>query len=193
MKKFDRLNEKGKTIDEVARFMVSAHAGQFRKGIPIPYFSHPMSVLRIAAVEWEVKDRITLDAILCHDVKEDCKHVKESEIVDMIGDTASGVVDELTFEPDKDAPISVADQKVIYMDGFFDSSIRSLVGKFADRVDNTCDYILSDPNYAVEYWNKASSLITAFQSRYDEITDFYGLEVAASMRYSKNIIEQKLQ
>lgn len=162
-------------IQAAVDLATKAHAGQFRKGNGLPYISHPFSVLKIVA-DWGIDDVTIFKAAICHDVLEDCHQITRQQLLAVIGDTSFKVVEELTFIPQKGAT-STAQQKLEYMSTFYNKTSASLVIKLADRCDNTKDFLITSPDYAIKYWRKADELVNAFRSRAAEIRDSFGSEI----------------
>lgn len=164
-----------KEISEVLNWVVKAHEGTYRKGFGIPYSVHPISVMkRICA--WKIIDSVVYKASLAHDVLEDCESVKLPELEQVIGVEAAKIVEELTFKQENLPHNLVAKNKAIYIAEVGNKSIESLIIKLADRIENTEDFIISDPFYAKKYWDKAKALFECFAKRSDEIIKIYGSE-----------------
>lgn len=108
-----------------------------------------------------------------HDVLEDTK-VTYEELVVNIGQAPADIVQELSFFGDKS-------EKDMYLASFTTKSIEALIIKIADRIANSLDFALSDPRYAVKYWNKANHLIQAYEMRVIEIKDKFGQHVVVAM------------
>lgn len=164
-------------------FATTAHANQFRKGSGLPYICHPIDVLS-KVHRWGIVDPVVWKACVCHDIEEDCPTVSKRMIVDFIGQESADIVSELTFIPDKSLAISVADQKLKYMESFMSKSIQAVVIKIADRICNTTDFVYSDLSYAQKYWYKASNLFNVATERIEEIDETFGDAVAAQILFS---------
>lgn len=85
----------------------------------------------------------------------------------IIGPKALKIVKELTFDP------SVG-SKSEYLKSFANKSIEALIGKIADRICNTQDFLLQNPRYAIIYYLKAESLMDICRDRLNEIVAQYG-------------------
>ena len=172
------------TID----FVTNAHAGQFRKGIPLPYIVHPFAVLYEIAI-WGVQCEDCWKAALSHDILEENAKISVDELKNVIGEKATNIVQELTFLPEQG-------DKRKYMESFLVKSPAAIVIKMSDRICNTADFLdtlpAKDLSYAGKYWNKAESLFVAALSRRDEIVQCFGTEVWARMRFKQNKINQRI-
>lgn len=163
-------------LEKTIKFVFDAHSGQTRKDNLLPYFTHPMDVMKILT-RWGVKDLIVLKAALAHDIREESPHISVSQIEENIGAEACKVVEELTFIPEKESTLTVAAQKDAYLQTFKTKSAMSLLVKLADRVSNTRDFMINDFKYAKKYWLKASQVFESFEERFDEIQEIFGKDV----------------
>lgn len=177
-------------LQSVIELAVEAHAGQVRKGSGLPYIVHPMAVLAKLG-EWDITCFKCRSVALCHDIEEDCPQIHRDRIVQVIGEDAAIVVDELTFKPLLNG-IEASIQKREYMRSFKDKSVHALVVKVADRVCNTLDFIATDPQYASKYWKKATNLFEIMLCRGDEINANFGMSVFPRMRYAQTTINRIL-
>lgn len=165
---------------------VKWHRGVFRKrsinGMKIPYIVHPINVMNMI---WEIglgQPTILMAAIL-HDVLEDSK-CTEQEMEDVVGKTVTGIVKELTFKPD-----FYGDKKKLkndYLESFAKSSIEALVVKLVDRISNSYDWMVTDPEYAKTYFHKAKPLFKAWNDRRAELDREFGekIMIDANMHYN---------
>jgi len=173
-------------------FATDRHRGQFRKGSGLPFIVHPMSVLTVIGTEWELRNLKVWKATICHDTKEDCG-VTDEELIAVIGEDAASIVSELTFIPDPRDERPDHIQKRDYMRSFMQKSVDALVIKCADRFCNVCDWLSSDPEYAVKYWKKASDLMDAMFTRGEEISEAFGSDVFTMMKYTRSGLTAQLQ
>jgi GTP diphosphokinase / guanosine-3',5'-bis(diphosphate) 3'-diphosphatase len=180
-----------KSFDEVVQFAWARSCGQQRKVSGLPAISHYFGVLRIISTEWKISDRFTWDLAMCHDLKEDC-NVTHDELVELIGSHGANGVEELTFVPFHHGPSTVPQQKREYIKSFANKSIESVVVKFADRCDNTLDFIISQPDYAYKYWSKAEPLFDVLTTRESEIKERYSMEALANIKYARTQIYQRV-
>lgn len=128
------------------------HKNQMRSGalngVHLPFLVHPISVMKTAC--------------MCHDTKEDTE-ITWKELREVIGDEATNIVAELTYEG------NTPEEKAEYIKSFREKSIEALVIKIADRLNNVKDFILTKPEYANKYFNKAESLFEALVDRKEEL------------------------
>lgn len=178
------------SLADIVTFVTKAHHGQYRKGNGLPFVVHPFSVLKIIC-GWGINDHVTLKATLAHDVLEDCD-VSYNQLEEVIGDEAVFIVDELTFKPDMQRLVAVSKQKAEFISGIGKKSVRALVIKLADRIDNTMDFYQDDKSYALKYWKKATDILNAFFSRKSEIVTLFGEKVFDSMRSSIDRVDEIL-
>jgi len=154
------------------------HNGEYRKGKingqSIPYIVHPINVMETVWA-WGAGTEVTLSASITHDTEEDTK-ITHEELETEIGKEAADIVTELTYKGDKD-------RKAEYMRTFHTSSVEALVIKVADRLDNVKGFMLTSPDYAQKYFDKAEDLFEALTSRLDEIEDKFGKKTG------KNIVD----
>lgn len=173
-------------------FAARAHQFMFRKGNGLPYIVHPLAVLKRLG-EWGVKDPVMLKAAACHDIKEDCPHVTEEEMVAEIGEEANALVHELSFFPDPKSNVPVPTQKEKYIETFIQKSVMAIVVKCADRAENTWDfYHGGDAKYAAVYWKKGQPVFNAAASREEEITALLGNDVILSIKFARDSINRVL-
>lgn len=198
------LKPSSKEFKDQIQFAISfatlSHSDDVRKGNNLPYICHPLDVLSQVA-NWECHDLIAWKAAICHDVLEDCEDVDDVSLEKIIGEQATKVVKELTFVPENSNRHKSA-QKLDYMrtwmekdeSGTWIKSVTSLVVKIADRICNTKDFLLTNPEYAPEYWSKANAIFRAMDLRKEEIIEVYGEKVWARMRHSRtNLTEQLIE
>ena len=85
-------------LREAYEFAALAHAGQARKGSHAPYITHPLAVMNVL-VDLGVRDAVTLQAALLHDVVEN-SHRTMHEIRESFGPDVANVVAALVRPPD---------------------------------------------------------------------------------------------
>jgi len=165
-------------LENAVLLAIKYHNGEYRKGKvngqSIPYIIHPINVMEAVWV-WGAGTEVTLSASVTHDIKENTA-IKHEELEFEIGKEAADIVTELTYEGGKE-------QKKEYMRTFHTSSIDALIIKIADRLDNVKGFMLTQPDYAQKYFDKAVDLFGALMSRLDEIKEKYGEQT------SKNIVD----
>lgn len=169
-----------KSLDDVIKFVVEAHHGQYRKGNGMPYIVHPFDVMKKMS-NYGIKDIDVLKAALAHDVLEERPDITLPQLAAEIGDKATNIVQELTFIVKKDLAIPASIQKRNYMAEVGKKSIEALTVKIADRISNTMDFYYGDDPYCYKYWFKAEQVIKAFQARENEIKQFFGENVFYGM------------
>lgn len=179
-------------VQQTILFASEAHLGQTRKCGNLPYIVHPMGVLSIIATDWEITNAVLWKAALCHDILEDCPDIGYDDLVKAIGSEAASVVQELTFIPDPLSGVENHVQKREYMKTFHEKSVAALVVKCADRASNTCDFLGTNPDYAVKYWKKATDLWDAMMSRGETIIETYGEDSFPKMKYTRTCLSRQL-
>lgn len=157
-------------LSNVIDFTVDKHRKQYRKnkinGIAIPYLFHPFEVTKYV-FKWGAGTLVNLKSSLTHDVREDCD-VSYEEMIKVVGKESADIVEELSFFSNENF------SKQEYIASFVSKSVPALIIKLADRICNSLDFKLSDPKYALVYWQKANLLLDAYNKRKDEISDLYG-------------------
>lgn len=141
-----------------------AHYGQFRKHSNKPYISHCYDVVS-QLVDWGINDAQLIAIALLHDSIEDAKDENREVIINEIESLNKNVADkvwDLTWW-------SAHQTKQEYLASFKYKSIDVLIIKIADRLCNVRDFLRSDKQYAVKYFNKADSLFESIVSRQKEI------------------------
>jgi (p)ppGpp synthase/HD superfamily hydrolase len=162
-------------LEAVYEFAYSLHKGQFRKGYPLPYISHPLDVAK-RLLSWgaaHLADSFTvIAAAILHDVVEDTqpwmRELTRQMILEKFGPAVAKLVDELTFrdkaEGETDADYRIS--KELYIGSFADKSDYALLVKVADRLCNVDDFARDgDFNYSGKYLSKANSLYLALEQR----------------------------
>tara|TARA_Y100000034_G_C6821681_1_gene370117 strand:- start:335 stop:886 length:552 start_codon:yes stop_codon:yes gene_type:complete len=141
------------------------HKNQMRSGelngCQLPFIVHPISVMR-RVWGWGFATPIVMDACACHDTKEDTDITWE-ELREVIGEDATDIVAELTYVG------TTPEEKAEYIKSFKDKSIEALVIKVGDRLENVIDFMLTKPDYAKKYCDKAKLLFQALVDRKEEL------------------------
>jgi len=167
---------------------VKWHRPENRKGqingMSLPYIIHPFQVMR-SVWSWGAGTDVTLSASMLHDALENT-NLTYYELDGVIGEEAAKVVQELTYEGDKDA-------KKEYMKTFRSSSIDALIIKIADRINNVQDFMTTKPDYAQKYFDKAQDLFDALLLRKSEIEEKYGATTAQNVVDSYLALEISLK
>ena len=109
-----------------------AHDGHYRKGSGLPYISHPMSVMLIAASV--TNDEDVLLAALFHDILEDVpENYSRAEMEDEFGPRVVEIVEGVT----KDSSLpSWQERADAYLEQLSHSSEESLIVAAADKFHN---------------------------------------------------------
>ena len=109
-----------------------AHDGHYRKGSGLPYISHPMSVMLIAASV--TNDEDVLLAALFHDILEDVpENYSRAEMKDEFGPRVVEIVDGVT----KDSSLpSWQERADAYLEQLSHGSEESLIVAAADKFHN---------------------------------------------------------
>lgn len=163
---------------------VAKHGKQTRKNGIIPYISHPFDVLKKIHT-WGIVDIDMLKAALTHDLLEDTD-VTPDELKAVIGETAYGYVQELTFVLDIDSEYSKKEQKQAYLSCFDKKTIQALILKIADRIVNIYDFRNDNDAYAYIYTDQANCLFEAFSSKTKQIEEKFGPRVVYSIENEIN-------
>lgn len=185
-------------VQSALNFAASKHAYQWRKDSGSPYILHPLQVSHRLALWGILKEDWTAThvAAILHDTIEDTDATYE-EIDFLYGNRVASIVRELTFrgtEPGENSS-SYAAAKETYLMSFATSSVDSLVIKIADRMHNVEDYLSKEKQqrYAVKYFDKASSLISAFRDRFSEISQRFGVLVSNEMAVDIASLIEKIE
>jgi (p)ppGpp synthase/HD superfamily hydrolase len=168
-------------IQAAIDFATTYHRHQWRKESDVPYIIHPLQVVETLAswgIDQEQHEETWIAGVL-HDVDEDTSSPLD-EIGAVFGPSVRSIVAELSFRVrgSQESGRDFAWAKSMYMLGFLGKCVQALVIKMADRMRNVGDFIKGGSDYAVKYWDKAKALFEAFITRFDEVVDFYGRDVA---------------
>ena len=144
------------------------HAGQVRKGLPLPYITHPCDVIR-RLVHWGIEDYETLAIAALHDVYEMCK-ITPYTLAQNVGQQVASGVEVLSY----DGPAGNAAAKQQWMDSFATKGDVAVIIKAADRFCNVEDFMLGNPIYARVYLDKAVKLIYALYQRRKLLNERFG-------------------
>lgn len=184
-------------LSNVIDFTVAKHRNQYRKnkidGIAIPYLFHPFEVTKYV-FKWGAGTLVNLKSSITHDVREDCD-VSYEEMAFVVGKESADIVEELSFIPDSNLSKSViARFKQEYIASFISKSVSALIIKLADRICNSLDFKISDPEYALIYWHKADLLFDIYNQRRGEVVSLYGEKTAFNIdeTIAKTLAELKM-
>jgi (p)ppGpp synthase/HD superfamily hydrolase len=177
------MNIESEKLQVVFEKIVKIHSGQFRKAnvVQLPYAFHPMQVMLLLYDIGlsEAEYLYILFACLGHDVLEDTDFTVEA-LTELIGERAVSIVKELTFISDKKGK-EYQEEKKRHLYEFKSKSIEALVIKVADRICNVLDFMKTDKEYAKIYCGKAIGLWEAFESRLNEVGEFFGQDFAKAL------------
>lgn len=171
-------------IDEMMKFTMDAHNGQYRKNIKLPYFTHCVEVMKRVSLYTQDED------ILCiangHDLIEDCGVTFEM-IEDEFNQRIAIGIAECSREGGDHVPKI---EKYRFMESFaYGKSMDSILVKIADRYCNVHDY-LSVPKkrkYASKYALQAYPLYQAYLEKMKNLTHDVG-NVAKDLATLQQII-----
>lgn len=185
-------DEERQEIQDAVIWVTGKHNGQTRKCGNLPYIVHPMAVLALIANDWEITNVVLWKGALGHDLREECPELTHGDVADALGYDAALLIEELTFIPDPLSDLEPHKQKRAYMSSFHEKSLNALIVKCADRICNTCDFLATNPEYAVKYWKKANDLFDAMFTRGDEIIEVYGESAFPKMKYTRTLLSRQL-
>lgn len=117
-------------IFRAIEFAAAAHAGQYRKGTPVPYIVHPLNAARMLLMAG-CEEHVAAAAVL-HDVIEDT-HVSFDDVKQHFGERVAQLVANAS-EPDRLATWEERKQHTIeFLDG---ADEETLLVAVADKLDN---------------------------------------------------------
>ena len=149
-------------MQDYVDWLAGWHAGEMRKGLPLPYVVHPIRVMR-RLMEWGLAGKDLLYAAGAHDLLEDTD-ITLDELKARIGDEAVVLVQELTHDPAKQ-------KKTDYLKSFKHKSNAALVIKMADRIDNAWDTQMTRPKALGRYiWTTSAPLFDIWFNRKEELS-----------------------
>jgi (p)ppGpp synthase/HD superfamily hydrolase len=143
------------------------HAGQIRRGLPLPYITHPCDVIR-RLVHWGIEDYETLAIAALHDVYEECK-ITPFTLAQKVGQRVASGVESLTYDGPKDN----AEVKQMWIDGFATKGDVAVIVKAADCYSNVEDIALGNPIYARVYFDRAHVLFATLFKRQRALNSRY--------------------
>lgn len=126
-------------IKNAVYFAAEQHDGQYRKGVRVPFFAHP--VLVAFGVLQYTQDEKTLAAAILHDVLEDCPNVTEKKIEKIFGKEICKIVTEVTFVKGKnDKNKTWKDRKKTNINKIKNASREALLIIASDKICNMKGY-----------------------------------------------------
>ncbi len=173
-----------KFVDKAMQYAMTAHNGQYRKNVPIPYFTHCVEVMKRVSLYTQDKDILCI-AVL-HDIVEDCNVTFEMLEEEFNSRIAIGV-SECSHEGGDDMSKL---EKYRFLESFaYGKSMGSILVKIADRYCNVHDY-LSVPKkrkYASKYALQAYPLYNAYREKMESLNHDVG-NVARDLATLQQII-----
>jgi (p)ppGpp synthase/HD superfamily hydrolase len=153
-------------FDEALRYAREVHAGQSRKGVPVPYLSHLLGVASIVLDDGGTEDEAI--AALLHDAPEDCGgRPRLEDIRSKFGDAVARIVEDCTdsWETPKKP---WAERKQAYAEHARRLPPSSLRVSAADKVHNTYALLRDLRNEGESVWSRfnagADDVISYYQS-----------------------------
>lgn len=147
-----------------------AHFGHYRKHYKIPYISHPLEVYKLLVING-VTNEIVLAAALLHDVLEDTE-IDESQILNETNNNVLVIVKKLT-KPDG---LAKEDYLKNLISDNTEWAIETREIKVCDRICNVKDYLNSNSEWAVKYFDKAKYLFKKYKQEANRIAELPFLE-----------------
>lgn len=157
-------------VTEALAFAAERHRNQRRKDpAGTPYINHPIALMRVLAVEAEIRDPLVLCAALLHDTVEDTDTTPE-EIEVRFGAQIRAVVMEVT--DDKSLP--KAERKRLQIAHAANVSKPAQLVKLADKICNLRDVIDGPPagwpiERCREYFDWAKEVIDGLRGEHERL------------------------
>lgn len=159
-------------LDQALAQVVSAHAGQRRKGTGLPYAVHPIDVAKLLGDIGASEPELLIAALL-HDVVEDTP-LELPELESRWGAAVARWVGELTKRDEL--------PRDRYLASFASCSVEALLIKLADRHANVFDYLRGGfAERAAVYAREAEPIYDAAESRGPAIAERFGATVASNV------------
>lgn len=162
-------------VHKVLNLATKLHESQTRKESGVPYIFHPISIAN-AIQKLGIIDEVLISAALLHDTVEDCNitlEQLEQELHDLdIAFQDVKFIIKLVGELTRDE--SSKETKEQYLKDFSKKSIKALLIKVLDRLDNIEDFAAFNPGYAPKYARKGIAIFEAFTDRLDEFVSTFG-------------------
>jgi len=126
-------------VKKAVYFAAEKHDGQYRKGLPVPYFAHPVLVA-LGVLEYSHDEHVVAAAIL-HDVLEDCPGVTKAKLEKLFGKEVSEIVAEVTFTKRKHEKNETwKERKQFNIDRIKNASKKALIIVASDKITNMKGY-----------------------------------------------------
>ena len=126
-------------IKKAVYFSAEKHDKQYRKGLRVPYFAHPVLVA-LGVLEYSHDENLIAAAIL-HDILEDCRGVTTKELEKLFGEKVSKIVLEVTFLKGKYIKnMSWKNRKQFYINKIQKDSKEALLILASDKITNMKGY-----------------------------------------------------
>lgn len=172
-------------IDEMIKFAVEAHKGQYRKGITIPYFTHCMEVMK--RVSLYTSDEQIWCIAVGHDLIEDTK-VTYTQLKRKFGIRIANGIRECSRKGGDHVSKQI---KYDFLNSFFDKSMDSIIVKIADRYCNVIDYTRQKGTYYAKYAVQAYPLFQAYMLRDKTILEHNEMQVLKDLIKLEDLINEK--
>ena len=181
----ENMEAKNSLIYKATQFAAKVHQHQTRKGKPIPYILHPLSVAnrlsRVGASE------VVIAAAILHDTIEDCTpygSVSKELLEKEFGVNIARMVNDVT---EQDKSFSWTQRKQAALDHIPKMDQDSLLVKSADVLDNLSDQIL-------DYMNLGDKMFETYNATKDQQLDRYQKVIfALEKAWSENPILDSLK
>jgi GTP pyrophosphokinase/guanosine-3',5'-bis(diphosphate) 3'-pyrophosphohydrolase len=146
---------------EAWKFAKSAHKGQVRRFIGLPYFDAHVKKVN-AIVKQHTTDEDILCASILHDVAEDCYDDLEvglHEISEIFGSRVGGLVSELTSSKEEIEKVYQNDKAAYLSDKMIHMSDDALIIKLADRLQNISDAFTANERFRNKYFEETWRIV----------------------------------
>jgi (p)ppGpp synthase/HD superfamily hydrolase len=157
-------------LNKAIEFAITAHSGQYRKGIKIPYITHCFEVMKRTSYYTEDEDILCI--AMLHDTLEDCDVSYKSLKKEFGKRVADGVQECTRNEGDNANKL----EKYQFLESFSEKSMDSVLVKIADRYCNVLDYRTApskeNDSYYSKYAVQAFPLMKTYTLRQDEIKHY---------------------
>ncbi len=152
-------------FDEAMIYASHIHGGQIRKGTPIPYLSHLLSVAALTMEHGGSEDQ-AIGALL-HDAAEDCGgELRLQDIRHSFGDAVGDIVRDCTDSWVEPKP-AWRERKEAYIASLATKPATSLLVSLADKTHNARAIVTDLREHGEVLWNR-------FQADRDGVLWYYG-------------------
>lgn len=146
---------------EAWKFAKSAHKGQIRRFIGLPYFDAHVKKVN-AIVKQYTTDEDILCASILHDVAEDCYDDLEAgiqEITNIFGERVGSLVSELTSSKEEIEKVYQNDKAAYLADKMIHMTDDALIIKLADRLQNISDAFTANERFRNKYFEETWRIV----------------------------------